>query len=338
MRRILILLSSVVLSSSVIAAPPAMTMPPKPVQVVQIKAETIQAHINAIGTLVAQKGISIRPEMPGRVTEIFFKSGQHVEKGQKLIQLNPDIFAAAVKVAESNLKLTRVEFKRSSDLYKRNAVAKADYDRALAKLETAQGDLDRAQAQLAQTTLVAPFSGVLGLRKVSVGDYVTVGQQLVNLQTVDPMMVDFSLPERYIGQLQVGQRFSLKTDTQPVVALSGNVTAFESLVDVTTRTILVRGEVPNREGKLIPGAYTDVDLFLGQKQVAVMVPKIAVMYSKQGNYVYRVINGKAVQTPVTVSDTLDKTMVISNGLKAGDVVITSGQVNVQDGIAVTTLS
>lgn len=338
MRYIVLLISSILLFvNSALAAPPAMPMMPKPVQVITIKPQQWRSHVNAIGTLVAEKGIRIQPEMPGRVTEIYFKSGQHIEKGQKLLQLNSSILTAEVKVAQSNLKLTSVEFKRTSDLYKRKAIAKAEYDKALAKLETARGDLERTLAQLSQSTIVAPFTGVLGLRKVSVGDYVNVGQPLVNLQTVDPMLVDFSLPERYISQLKAGQKFILKTDTQPAQAIEGQIIAYESLVDVTTRTILVRGRIPNTTGTLIPGAYTDVDLFLGQKQATVMIPKIAVLYSKAGNYVYRVVAGKAVKTPIKIARTLDKNMVVSAGLKSGDVVITSGQVNVNDGVAVKTI-
>jgi membrane fusion protein (multidrug efflux system) len=303
-------------------------MPPPVVQVVAAQAQDWQPQITATGSLAALQGITVKSEIPGRITAIYVKSGQDVKQGQKLFALNQDILQAQLQSNQANLVLRQEQFKRSQLLIKTHAIAAADFDTARANLLTAQAQMQQAQAQLDQAVIKAPFAGRLGLRSVSLGDYVSPGQALINLQSLDPIIVNFSVPEVYLSQIHRGDRVQLQTDAFPNQVFSGIVYATESQINADTRTLSMRASIPNPDKKLLPGGFVTLTLGAGKSTPVIVIPQTALASSLQGNYVYKVVNNKAVKTPVTVLYRSEQQAYITQGLQVGDSVISDGQLKI----------
>ena len=320
-------------SNIALAASKPKTMPPVFVETTTIQTTSHQDQISSTGSLLSIPGIVVKPEIPGRITKIYFNSGDVVQKGVPLVEINPDIIKATLIQTLAELKLNKLNFERSATLYKTRDISKSDFDQAQANYVSAKAGVDSAQAQLQQTTIVAPFAGKLGLSQVNVGDYVNIGQNIVNLQTLDPLKVDFSIPELYQSKIAVGQIVSLCSDAYPHETFSGKVEAFESLVNTNNRTLNVRANVPNKNGKLIPGGFVEVSLQFAEQQL-IMIPQTAIVYDPSGNYVYKVVAGKAEKTAVTLGEKNADNVTIKSGLKVGDVVVTAGQIKMYPGAQV----
>lgn len=305
-------------------------MPPPMVQAETVKMQPWQQKVQATGSLAARQGIVVKPEIAGRVTFIYFKSGQDVQQGTPLLQLNQSILKSQLALNQANLALRKDQFQRAIALYQEKAMAKADYDTAKANLDSAQAQVDQAAAQLKQTDIVAPFSGKLGLRQVSIGDFVSSGQSIVNLQSLDPIIVNFSVPEIYLNKLASGDTVHIHSDAYQKKVFTGTVYAYDSIIDPDTRTLSVRASVPNPGEKLLPGAFVEVTLLLGKPENLITVPQTALVASINGTSVYKVVNGKAVETPVVVGTLENNLATIKSGLKAGDVVVTDGQNKIQE--------
>ncbi len=303
-------------------------MPPAVVSAATVVSVPWQHQIQATGSLAAFEGIVLKPEIAGRITKIFFNSGQDVKQGDPLIQLNPNILQAQVEQDKANLALAQRQYQRYNDLLKEHAVAKADYDTAATTMNADQAMVNQANALLKQTTISAPFSGRLGLRQVSIGDFVSPGQTLVNLQALDPIVVNFSLPEAYLSQVAVGNTVIIRSDAFPNQTFTGKIYAFDSMIDPSTRTLAIRASVANPDKKLLPGGYVQVDVLFGKSQNVIKIPQTALVSDISGTYVYRVINGKAVKTPVVVAARENQNAIIQSGINAGDQVITDGQIKI----------
>lgn len=305
-----------------------MQMPPPVVLAQAVKTQPWQQEIHATGSLSALDGIVVRPEIPGRVTQIYFKSGEDVTQGTPLMALDQNILQAQLKSYQANLVLRQQQYDRAGKLYKLNAVAQADFQTAESNLRAAQAQTDEAAAQLKQAIITAPFNGRLGLRLVSVGDYVTPGQNLVNLQSLNPIVVNFSVPEVYLNKIAVGDNVEIHSDAFPNQAFNGKVYALDSVIDPNTRTLPMRATIPNPDKKLLPGSFVEVTLFAGQQQNVITIPQMAILSSLQGNYVYRLVDGKAIKTPIEILSRGDTNTIIKSGLKAGDIIITDGQIKI----------
>lgn len=304
--------------------------PPAIVETATIKTVSYPDQILATGTLLSIPGIIVKPEISGRITKIYFTSGDVVPKGTPLIEINPDIIRAQLAAAQAELKLNKLNFDRSSSLYKTRDISKADFDQAQANYNSAKADVDSKQAELDRTTIVAPFTGKLGLNLVNVGDYINVGQNVVSLQTLDPLKVDFSIPEAYQSRVAINQPVSLRTDAYPNETFSGTVEAFESLINQNNRTLNIRANVPNKNNKLIPGGFVEVTLRFAIQQL-IMVPQTAIVYAPEGNYVYKVVAGKAEKAMVVLGAKDTNNVIVKSGLTDGDVVITAGQIKAHPG-------
>lgn len=304
-------------------------MPPPMVRAEAVKMQAWQPKVQATGSLAARQGIVVKPEIAGRVTRIFFKSGQNVQQGAPLLQLSQGILKSQLAINQANLALRQREFQRAIELYRERAMAKADYDTAKANLAAAQAQVNQATAQLRQTDISAAFAGKLGLRQVSIGDFVSAGQSIVNLQSLDPIVVNFSVPENYLNKLAVGDTVQIHSDAFLKKVFIGKVYAYDSVIDPNTRTLAVRASVPNPDEKLLPGSFVEVTLLLGAPQNLIAVPQTALVSSINGTYVYKVVQGKAVQTPVVVGKLENAMATIKSGLTAGDVVVTDGQIKIQ---------
>lgn len=306
-------------------------MPPMPVEVTTIKLEPWQQHITATGTLVAIRGVILKPEISGRVTKILFTPGQLVKEGDPLVQLNPDILKAQLDSAKAQLALSQVTHERMQSLYKKNTVAKAEVDKSLANFEMDKAKVADAQAKLDQALIRAPFAGRIGLDYVHLGEYVSPGKDLVSLQSMDPMRVDFTVPEVSIGQIALGQTVIVRTSLYPKESFNGKLYEMDSKINPSTRTLAVRASVANPDQKLLPGAFVSVELYLGPKQDVIMIPQAAIVYAESGNYVYKIENNKAIKTIVRLGTRMGDRIVITQGLKVGDLVVYAGQVKLGDG-------
>jgi membrane fusion protein (multidrug efflux system) len=258
-----------------------------------------------------------------------------VAAGAPLLELNPDIIIAQLAQYKAALNLSKLAFDRAVKLYNTRTISKAEFDQAQADLSAGQARVDAANAQLRQARIIAPFAGRLGLSLVSIGDYVSAGQSIVNLESLDPINVDFSIPETYMGRVAVGQDIELRSGAFSSQVFYGKVDAIESQINPGNRSLLLRASVPNKEHKLLPGGFVDVKLYTNEaSQQVISVPQVAVLYAPDGNYVYKIVNNSAVKTLVTLGSSDAQNVIIKEGLKPGDDIITAGQQKVQDGARV----
>ncbi|KPJ67513.1 MAG: hypothetical protein AMJ43_04495 [Coxiella sp. DG_40] len=311
-------------------------MPPTVVETVKAQSKIWQDSISSTGTISALNGIKLSSEIPGRITKIYFKSGQFVEQGAPLIQIYPDVIKAQFEKAQAQLKLSKLEYERDLKLYKKKFVSKEELDKLKANLDSATAEVNLQSAQLKQYLLTAPFSGKLGLRKVSLGDYVNPGEDLVSLQSVDPMLIDFSVPQIYQGEIQIGDQVTITSDALPKV-YNGKISAIDSIIDPNTRMIGIQATIPNQDNVLVPGTFVEVQIQIKQAEPAIVIPTTALVYSTAGNYVFRLIDNKAVKTNVTLGKMLkNNQIIVTQGLHDGDTVIIGGQVKLFDGSPVLT--
>lgn len=310
-------------------------IPPAIVEVVAIKASFVYDKITATGSVTAIPGIVVKPEIAGRIVHVYFKSGDKVKVNAPLLEIYPAILKAQLTQAQADLKLAELNYARYAKLYETHTISKADYDKAKATLDTNKGKVEQSQAALDQTLIRAPFAGRLGVSKISLGQYVNVGQDVVSLQNVDPIYIDFTVPELFAGKVAVGQSIELHASAYPQDIFKGTIQAIDPLIVQKTRSINIRAVIPNKDEKLRPGGFADVVLFVSGPQSVIKVSQTAVVYSTAGNYVYKVVNGHAAKTLVTLGERDAQSVVIKSGLKEGDVIVTAGQQKITaDGVPV----
>jgi membrane fusion protein, multidrug efflux system len=305
--------------------------PPVFVETITAQTSSHQDQISTTGSLIAIPGIVVKPEISGRITKIYFKSGDNVLDGAPLIDINTDLIKAQLADVQAQAQLARLQFKRFTELYKTHDVSKSDFDKAQATYSSASAKVENMQAQLRQANIVAPFAGKLGLSQVNIGDYANVGQSIVNLQSLDPLRIDFSIPEAYLSKVAVGQTVLLQTDAYPKETFTGKVEAIESLVNQNNRSLNIRAGVPNKDKKLLPGTFAEVTLQLALEQKLITIPQTAIVYDLEGNYVFKVVDGFAVKATVTLGAMDSNNIIIQSGIKDGDVIVTAGQLKIQDG-------
>lgn len=304
------------------------------VEAIVIQPVIWQPQIEATGTLKAEQGIMVKTEVAGKVSQIFFKPGQIVEKNTPLIQLNPDILKAQKSAAEANLTLKKMDFERFQALRKKEVASAMEYDKATAEYQSAQAAVAKANAELEQTLIRAPFGGQLGLNLVDLGDYVTPGTSVVSLQDTDPMYLDFYVPEVYLGKLKLGNTLQLKVEAYKDRIFKGKLSALNNQVDAETRMLEVRAEIPNTERLLLPGMFAEITLLLGERKPVIMIPKIALVATENGNMVYLISNQIAKKIPVITGEGDENHILVKEGLKAGDQIVTAGQLKLKEGVPV----
>jgi len=309
-------------------------MPPTPVVAIAAKLQNWQQQVQATGSLNAFQGVMLKSEVAGRVTKINFSSGQTVKAGDLLLEIDPGILQAQLVAAQAKATLSSGDYQRAIELFKRGVLAKQDLDTALSTQNSDAANVDALKAQLAQNIIVAPFDGRLGLRLINLGDYISPGKPLVNLQTLNPMRVDFSVSENYLGQIAPGDKLQIQSDAFPNQIFTGNVKAIDSAVDPATRTISLRAIIANPEGKLLPGSFVQVTLMAGKPQLLITIPQLAVVYDSAGNYVYVINHGHAAKKIISIVQQNDTQVAVTGNIKAGDQVITEGQLKIMDGAPV----
>ncbi|MBN2689959.1 MAG: efflux RND transporter periplasmic adaptor subunit [Gammaproteobacteria bacterium] len=333
-----VLLSSLCVSAAFAAPKSVQKLPPAMVNVTVAKKVNWQPKIEVTGSLAALQGVTIKAEVIGKITKIHADSGLDVKKGDLLFEIDPSVLQAQLKEARAAYALSEINYNRAAELYKKNAVSKASLDTLKEKMQSASANIEEITAELNQHIVEAPFDGKLGLSKVDLGDMVTEGEPLINLQQLNPLRVDFTVPEVYFGHINKGDKITFTSDSYPGQQFKGTVYATESVVDKNTRSLAVRASVPNDNNKLMPGMFVEVTLFLGKTEASVAVPQSAIVYSEAGTYVYKIVKGHAVKTKVTLGKRGTEGILIKQGVNAGDQVVSAGTNKVYEGAQVVAMN
>ena len=318
-------------------APGAAPKGPPPIIVEAAKVATVKLPqgISAVGSLRSDETVILRPEIAGRVALIGFREGERVSKGQMLVKLDDSVQLADVARARANLTLSKTKHERSQDLRTKGFLSEQALDETLNNLKVAQADAELMEARISKTAIRAPFSGTIGLRQVSVGDYVKEGQDMVNLESIDPLKVDFRVPELALSQVKDGQTIQITLDAIPDKAYDGRVFAINPLIDANGRAIVIRAQVPNKDGKLRPGMFARVKLFTSGSKDTLVVPEESLFPLGDDKYVYKVVDGKAVRQKIDIGQRREGRVEVVNGLGAEDVVVTAGGIKLREGVPVT---
>lgn len=293
------------------------------VSVMVISTASLNDVVKTTGTVLANEEVEIRSEVSGKITHIYFQEGQYVQKGTTLLKINDDDLQAQLKKFEYSKKLAEENEFRQRRLLEKEAISQREYDISLTSVKTIEADIENIKAQLAKTTLKAPFSGRLGLRYVSEGSYLTPATRISNLTNTNPAKVEFSIPAKYSDKIKTGSIIEYVTESSDMTH-TGRVYAVDPKIDPQTRTLQMRATSPNGNGSLIPGAFARIELIIGSKGTAITVPNEAVIPEMSGHKVYLVKNGKAVTRLVDVGNRGASDMEILKGLAANDTLIVSG--------------
>jgi membrane fusion protein (multidrug efflux system) len=304
------------------------------VEIAKVVSGKLDDEVSAVGSLKSVDSVVLRPEVSGRVAAIRFADGQKAAKGAVLIELDAQTQAAELQQAKANLGLAQANAKRNEDLFQKKFVSQRALEETQAQLKVQEAGVALAAARLDKMALRAPFAGVVGLRSVSVGDYVKEGQELVNFEGVTMLKVDFSLPEMHSAKLAKGQRVELVSDAMPGRRFVATVDAIDPRIDANGRSLAVRARLDNADGALRPGMFVRVRLIFASRENILTIPEQALVPAAQGISVFVVIDGKVKQTPVKPGQRRAGNVEIVEGLKAGDSVVTAGQLKLRDGAPV----
>lgn len=318
------------------AAQQSQPQPPTPVEAHRITSDTWRAESKAVGSLRAVNGVDVANEVPGVVSEVAFESGQRVSQGDVLVRLEDSVDRAALSALQAQAQLANETFRRYSDLLPRNAISQSQYDEAQANYQAARADVARQQAELNKKTVRAPFDGVVGLRQVDLGEYIATGTSIVGLNMLDPIYVDYSVPEQQLGQMQSGRKVEVRVSAYPDQVFEGEILAVSPAIDESSRTLDVRAKLANPEHRLRPGMFADVRTLAAETDEVLTLPRTALSFNTYGDYVFRIVENDggqtvASRTQVTTGRTRGDQVEITEGLKAGDRVVATGLLRLRDG-------
>jgi membrane fusion protein (multidrug efflux system) len=310
---------------------------PTPVEVVIVRPSAVQEDLQAVGSLRSNESVVLRPEVAGRIATIGFRDGQVVKKGQLLIGLDATLNEAEVAQYRAEYDLALSSLKRSEDLARQKFISSSAQETAASNAQVAEARLKLAQARLSKMKIVSPFDGIVGIRGVSLGDYVKDGAELVNVEDVRILKVDFRLPERSLGQVRTGQDVEVVADALPGERWRGQIEAINPRVDANGRSLELRGRLDNAGGKLRPGMFVRVRVIVGERQ-GLLVPEEAIVPQGEQFYVFTVVEGAAKRVPVKIGVRRDAKVEIVEGIAPGDQVVTAGMRLSRDGQPVRVLS
>lgn len=306
---------------------------PTAVEVAKVVASDFSDDVAAVGTLKSNESVVLRPEVSGRVASIGFKDGAIVAKGAVLVVFDAAIQDAELEQAKANLALARSSYERNVELVGKKFLSQQALDASAATLKVQEAAVQLAEAKAAKMRIKAPFAGMVGLRNVSVGDYLKDGQDLINIEDVATLRVDFKLPENYLGRIGKGQSVEVVTDALPSEHFKAVLDAIDPMVDQNGRSISARARLDNAKGKLRPGMFVRVRLLFGERKGLLMVPEQAVVPGGQP-MVFKVLDGKASLAKVKLGVRRAAQVEVVEGLAEGDLVVTAGQLKLREGAAV----
>lgn len=308
-----------------------------PIEVLKAAPTVLDNSINITGSVLANESIEVTSELPGKISGIYFKEGDKVEKGDLLVKINDEELRAQLDKLKYTRKLYEDTEVRMRQLLERDAISQEEYDIALTGSQTSAADIRVLEAQIAKATIRAPFAGIIGLRYVSEGSYLAPATVIASLYSVDPAKIEFSVPGRYGNVVSKGDKISFVTESSDEV-FSGEVYAIEPKIDPVTRTLLVRALSPNKNGKLIPGQFIRIRLILETKQDAIMIPTMAVVPEANGHTVFLVKDGKASSVKINIGFRGAQEVEVVSGISAGDSVVVSGIQQIKEGSTVQIMS
>lgn len=322
------------------AAGPAKTIPPRelPVRAGKVITGRISEEVSAVGTLLANESVMLRPEVEGRISAIHFAEGQLVRQGAKLVSLDSSEIEAQLAGINAELNLNRNRMRRAEELQAKNFISAEALDVARENLNQSLARRAESQAKLDKMTIKAPFEGVAGLRQVSPGAYVKAGQDIARLEGIGTLKLDFRVPELFLGRIRANQEAQVGVDAFAGESFRGAIYAIEPSVDEQTRTVLLRARVPNPGVRLKPGMFARVTLVLDTREKAVLVPEQALVPRGQERFVFRLAEGKAVLTKVETGLRRPGEVEIVRGLTPGETIVVDGQLRLQDGSPVTVIA
>jgi len=318
--------------------------PPETVTTAVVKLESWEALITSVGTLEAVQGVMLTAELPGKVTRIAFEPGTKVKAGALLLQQDISSEEAQLRAAEATVRLAKLELERSTKLLGKKAVAQAKYDSDEALYKQAVAQIDGIRATIRKKTIRAPFAGSLGIRMVNLGQVINEGDPIVSLQRIDPIFVNFSLPQQQLAQVKPGLKVRLSTDAMPGQAIEGEITAISPEVDAATRNIRVQATVANRQEHLRPGMFVNVSVVLPAREAVLAIPTTAVLYAPYGDTVFVVDASKSEKGAEPVNVVRQKIVQLGekrgdfvasvSGLDEGETVVSTGVFKLRNGQAV----
>ena len=317
-----------------IAAGSNFQMPATSVTTVVAKRETWPATLSVIGTAAAIQGVTVSADLPGTVDKIHFESGQSVHEGDILVELDIRQETAQLANMEAQRDLAHIQYGRSEQLVKAGVIAKSEFDNAAAQQKATEAQVGDIKAAIARKTIHAPFSGILGIRQISLGQYLAAGQAIVSLESVNPIYVNFGVPQQDTPKMKIGRKLVVTNGDLPGMAFGGQITALDSVINEQTRNIQVQATLQNQAGKLRPGMYVQVELPLGQARDVVPLPASAINYAPYGDSVYIVTDMKDEKTGKTyrgvrqqlvkVEGSRGDQVGVTSGINPGDEVVSAG--------------
>ena len=317
------------------------------VSTTQATMQNWQTQLDAVGSLRAAQGVDISNELAGMVEEIHFNSGDDVKAGTLLLTLRAEDDIAKLQALEASAKIAEINFNRDRKQLAIHAVSQATVDNDSATLQSANAQVAEQKAIVEKKSIRAPFSGHLGIRNVDLGQFLTAGTAIVTLQQLDPIYLDFTLPQQSLADIKVGQKINVKNDTYPGKSFAGKIAAINPKVDTATRNVQIRAELANPGHVLLPGMYATADITVGAAAEFVTLPQTAITYNPYGDTVFivntadgKTADGKdaaptVTQQFVTVGETRGDQVQILKGVKDGDTIVGSGQLKLQNGASIT---
>jgi membrane fusion protein (multidrug efflux system) len=328
---------------AMVAQGAAFQPPPEAVTTVVAKDDEWASALTAVGSAAAVQGVTVSADLPGTVDRVAFDSGRAVQAGEVLVELDTRQERAQLAAAEADRDLTRVSFDRMDGLLKEAVVSKAEYDKAASERKQSEARVGEIEAMIARKTIKAPFTGILGIRQVNRGQYLRAGDPVVVLQALDPIYVNFDVPQQDAGQVRVGRSVEVTVKDVGTSPFAGRVTALDSVVDQSTRNVKIQATLPNPDGKLRPGMFVDVEVTTGANTRVIALPASAISYAPFGDSVFIVTDfpgpaGKPYRGVreqfVKLGGTRGDQIAVLSGVKAGDEVVTSGLFKLRTGVAV----
>lgn len=314
------------------------------VEVARVEVAHLTDDAQAVGSLRSRQSVVLRPEVSGRVTQLNFRDGDRVRRGQLLVQLDDQLPLAQVQQAQAELSIAQANHKRNQELVAQNFISQRSVDESAANLQVAQAKLALARATAARLRIVAPFDGIAGIRNISVGDYLKDGADIVNIEDMDAIFVDFRLPERFQARIRRGQTALVDLDALPGRRYAAVVQAIDPLLDANGRSVGIRACIDNRQLQLRPGMFARITAVFGERDNARVIPEEAIVPQAGRQFVIRLVDGPdqdtkiAQRVEVKVGLRRPGQVEITDGLQAGDVVVTAGQQRVhKDGTSVRVL-
>jgi membrane fusion protein, multidrug efflux system len=319
-------------------------MPKTAVTTLIAKRETWPSTLQVIGTAAAIQGVTVSADLPGTVDKIHFESGKIVQAGDILVELDTRQERAQLAAAQADWELAKINYERQQKLVEQGVVARTEYDNALAQQKSTEAHVGEIKAMIERKTIKAPFSGILGIRQINLGQYLAAGQAIVPLQSVNPIYVNFGVPQQETPKVRLGSALRMTSDDLPGLQFGGRVTALDSVVNESTRNIQVQATLPNPQGRLRPGMFVQVQVGLGTSQDVITLPASAINYAPYGDSVYVVTDiqdtktGKSFrgvrQQFVKVGPTRGDQIGVLSGINPGEEIVTSGVFKLRNGAPV----